>query len=99
MCRISIKTHTDRRWSHLNIGEAIEPWSDIVENSSHGSIQGESEAEEDGEDEVGEDGGEVDGLAKALHPFDQRQENDQPGQKETSHQLQTQSSYLQIARS
>ena len=82
--------------THLHISETVKPWCDIVEDASHGSVKGESKAEKDGEDEVGEDGGEVDRLPQALHPLDQRQEDDEPGEDKASNQFKTNSSHLGI---
>ena len=65
---------------HLHICETVKPGSDIVENAGHSSVKGEAKAEKDGEDDVGEDGGEVDRLAQALHPLDQGQEDNEPGE-------------------
>ena len=79
---------------HLHICETVKPGCDIVENAGHSSVKGEAKAEKDGEDDVGEDGGEVDCLPQALHPLDQGQEDDEPGENEAAGQLQADSPNL-----
>ena len=79
---------------HLHICETVKPRCDIVENAGHSSVKGEAKAEKDGEDDVGEDGGEVDSLPQALHPLDQGQEDDEPGENKAAGQLQADSPNL-----
>ena len=79
---------------HLHICETVKPGCDIVENAGNSSVKGEAKAEKDGEDDVGEDGGEVDCLPQALHPLDQGQEDDEPGENEAAGQLQADSPNL-----
>ena len=79
---------------HLHICETVKPGCDIVENAGNSSVKGEAKAEKDGEDDVGEDGGEVDGLPQALHPLDQGQEDNEPGENKAAGQLQAYSPNL-----
>merc|ERR1719336_1029088 len=75
------------RLPDFDVRQPGEVWSEVEADAERGSLQGDGPDEEDDEHHVGEGGRHVDHLPAGLDPFDQAEEDDDPGQHQAEGQL------------